>query len=278
MKYSIFTVMSPVYDFQGIASALRANGYNGVEWRVGKAAPSVLPSPMPTRDRLYWEYNRCTLDMNNIERDAALAKAACDKNGLECYMLSSYLPTSEYEQIERLMATARSVGAKAVRLFPSRYDPSLDYVALFGQAQKDIKIVEQLAKQYGVLAVLEQHMGTIIPSASAAYRLVENMNPQWIGIVFDAGNMVYEGYEQYMLGMQLLGKYVHHVHIKDAKVVNGVASFTPIGQGDVRFEKLLEAVKYIGYDKYLSFEDFSIESSDAEKLKNNITYIKGLVG
>lgn len=278
MKYSIFTVMSPTADFLGIARQLKANGYDGVEWRVSKAPPETPPDPMPARERLYWEYNRCTLDMDHIERDAALAKAACDAAGIECHMLSGYLPTGEFAQIERLMAAAKGVGAKAVRLFPARYDPSLNYVQLFDQAKSDMRTVERLAKSYGVPAVLEQHMDTIIPSASAAYRLVQECSPDWIGIVFDAGNMVYEGYEQYMLGMQLLGKYIHHVHIKDAKKVDGAAAWAPIGQGDVRFEKLFDALRYIGYDGYLSFEDFSTDFSDAEKLSRNITYIKGLVG
>ena len=37
-----------------------------------------------------------------------------------------------------------------------------------------------------------------------------------LGIIHDVGNMVYEGYERYEMGLSILGPYLAHVHVKSA--------------------------------------------------------------
>ena len=104
-----------------------------------------------------------------------------------------------------------------------------------------------------------------------------------IGVVFDAGNMVYEGFENYQFGMELLDRHVHHVHIKDStwapnKEGKLAPGFAEIGKGVVNYEKLFDALHKIGYDNYLSFEDFSISKSDDDKLRDNLAFIKEKLG
>ena len=142
-----------------------------------------------------------------------------------------------------------------------------------------------MAAHYQTGIVLEIHMGNMIPSASAARRLLDGLDPRHIGVIYDAGNMVHEGYEQYQMGMELLGPYLHHIHIKDACwTINPAAAdsrykvdWCPIGQGVVDFPALFRAMKKVGYSGYLSFEDFSNKQSDEAKLAGNLTYIRSLV-
>ena len=65
-------------------------------------------------------------------------------------------------------------------------------------------------------ANIETHFGNIAASASLAHRLVSQFDPQFIGVVYDPGNMVYEGYECWRTGFELLGPYLHEVHAKNA--------------------------------------------------------------
>lgn len=283
MKYSVFTVMTPSWAPEELAGRLAAAGYNGIEWRVEKALKAT-PDPIPPRDLWYWNYNKATLDVDEIETEAPRAAVICKKSGLEMLSLASYLTPGEFEKIERVMKAARDTGARMIRLFPYRYHDGDNYVELFNKARREMHTVCEMAKQYGVEANLEIHMDTIIPSASAAYRLVEGLNSDYVGFVYDAGNMTREGYEQYSLGMQLLDRYIHHVHIKDGGVFrtekDGRPVFTPewtvIGQGAVNFEKQRDALRLIGYDRYLSFEDFTCVQSDEDKLAHNIAYIRSV--
>ena len=282
MKYSIFTVMSPAATPEEIAKKLRQFGYDGVEWRV-RDRVAATPDPLPPRDQWYWQYNRATLALDDIEREAARAAALCEENGLEKLSLASYLMPREIEAIERLLSAAKGNGFRMIRLFPDRYDGTRAYPELFGEVRSAMKEVELLAKAYGVEVNLEIHMDTIIPSASAACRLIEGLDEALIGVVYDAGNMVYEGYEQYQFGLELLGRHVHHVHIKDARqeaLPGGgyQARFCPIGEGQVRFDRLFAALKKQGYDGFFSFEDFSDKYPDDEKLTRNLAYIRALWG
>ena len=282
MKYSIFTVMSPASTVEEIAQKLKRFGYDGVEWRV-KDRVIAPPDPLPEKSQWYWSYNRATLAMDDIENEATRAAAICEANGLEKLSLASYLMPRELESIERLLSAARANGFRMIRLFPDRYEGNRAYPVLFGGVRAAMKQVEQLAKTYGVQVNLEIHMETIIPSASAAYRLIEGLDESLIGVVYDAGNMVYEGYEQYQFGLELLGRHVHHVLIKDARqeaLPGGgyQAKFCPIGEGQVRFDRLFAALKKQGYDGFFSFEDFSDKYPDDEKLTRNLAYIRALWG
>ena len=74
MKYSIFTVMAPGCTVEQIGEKLQAHGYDGVEWRVGRRVEEE-PQPLPARAQWYWEYNRATLNLEDIEKEAAWAAA-----------------------------------------------------------------------------------------------------------------------------------------------------------------------------------------------------------
>ena len=76
--------------------------------------------------------------------------------------------------------------------------------------------MSELAKKYRIKIAFHIHHGTIIPSASAAFRFISNFSPEYMGVIYDPGNMVFEGYENFRLGLDLLGKYIFHVHVKNA--------------------------------------------------------------
>jgi len=59
-------------------------------------------------------------------------------------------------------------------------------------------------------------MNTMTPSPALAERLVSHFDPRHVGVILDAGNMVYEGFETYSLAVDLLGPYLAHVHVKNA--------------------------------------------------------------
>ena len=54
-------------------------------------------------------------------------------------------------------------------------------------------------------------MDTLISSPSAAYRALEGFDPAHIGLIFDPGTMVNEGFEDYQKSFELLGDYIAHI-------------------------------------------------------------------
>jgi sugar phosphate isomerase/epimerase len=127
---------------------------------------------------------------------------------------------------------------------------------------------------------VEIHHGTICPSASSAYRLVSHFDPEAIGVIYDPGNMVFEGFEDYRLGIELLGPYLAHVHIKNAAYTipekGGVwiPCWAPLEDGVVNFTWLFTALQEAGYDGWLSMEDFSEARPSGEELRHNYDFIQ----
>jgi sugar phosphate isomerase/epimerase len=283
MKYAAFTVQMPEYEHEQVYQKLKAFGFDGVEWRVGSVIIQT-PDPLPPKEMWYWQYNKATLDVNNPEQYIEKIKAWTAQYGIEPLSLASYLEPDRYDGLEKLCKAAKAMGCRMVRVFPFRYDGTKNYNDLFKRAKNSLGKLEEIASGYDVELNFEIHMDTIIPSASSAMRLLEGRNPRLLGVVYDCGNMVHEGYEQYKMGLELLGDFVHHIHIKDAawtidhtreKVF--MPKWSPIGEGSVDFAALASAIHSVGYDRYVSFEDFSGKHSCDEKLINSLAYMKSLL-
>ncbi len=278
MKYSIFTVMAPEFTPEELVGKLAPLGYDGVEWRV----VTVLKKE---KEISFWSGNKCSFSLQTLEEKADYVKSITEKENLEICNLATYLKVDELERIEKVMQAAKVVACPQIRVSTPFYERGLNYNDLFEKTQESLKKVEKLASKYGIKALLELHMGSIIPSASAAYRLVSLFDPDCIGVVYDPGNMVYEGYENWQMGIQLLGEYLAHVHVKNSswaiekKDENGIFFWKPtsarLKEGIVEWKQVMDDLKAVGYEGYLSFEDFSDVPTE-EKLAENIEYLKSL--
>ena len=184
------------------------------------------------------------------------------------------------------MTPANIMDCRNIRVNLPFYDEKENYNSMFGRAREQAEVIEKLAEETGVRVTFEIHMGSIIPSASAAYRFVSGFNPRYIGVIYDVGNMVHEGFENYKLGLELLGEYIANVHIKnyiwkltetDKDGVDLWASVPcPLKKGTANIRKFVGLLEHTGYDGFLSVEDFSNEQDTYSKLKSNIQFLKAL--
>ena len=279
MKYSVFTVMTPEFTPKEIVGKLARLSYKGIEWRV------VTVLEKKEKKASFWKGNKCTLSLQTLREKADYIKKVTEKENLKICNLATYLKANEFEKIERAMQIAKIMSCPQIRVNAPEYERGLNYNSLFEKTKKNLEKVEKLASKYGIKALLELHMGNIIPSASAAYRLVSSFDPNYIGVIYDPGNMIYEGYENWQMGMQLLGEYLAHIHIKNAswviekKVRNGIFFWKPtwgrLKEGFVNWKQVMGDLKTVGYEGYLSFEDFS-DIPTEKKLAENIEYLKSL--
>ena len=277
-KYAVFSVMCPEYDLEQTAAVVASLGFDGVEWRVTKK------SPEPIKEISYWRGNKSTVDVDDIESSLPLAGKIANRHKLAMPILGTYLRCHEHEMIGRVMRASAEVGCYKMRIGVPGYDGSRPYPDLYEEAVRDYAKVAQLAAKYGVQACLEMHMDIITPSAGLAHRIVSHFDPAQVGVIFDPGNMVVEGYEQYQMALELLGPYLSHVHAKNClweKVgeEDGVAKWqwkmAAVKQGQADWTAIVAALKKVGYDGWLSFEDFS-EGETGTKLSEALAYLKAL--
>lgn len=273
MKISVFTVMLPDLTPEEAAAALSAAGYDGVEWRV-----TITPPERQQEAPSYWGNNLCTLapTPEDAERARRLSQAA----GLQLPGLGTYIAMGDVEMVERVMHFAQIAGAPQVRVGVGRDLKNHTYAELFEQTRAFLDNVVPLARRTGIKALVETHPNTISPSASSAYRLVEGFDPEYVGVIYDPGNLVHEGYEDYRIGIPLLGPYLAHVHLKNGAFSRppegGVWSpaAAPLEDGVVNFRTLFTVLKQAGYSGWLGVEDFSGVRSSRETLRHNLSFIR----
>ena len=277
-RYAAFTVMMPEFTLQEAASQLKRLGYNGVEWRVH----NVPDQPIAETD--FWAGNKATVDINAILKNAAEIRKLSDDHGLEIVGLGTYLSYKLLDDVERCMEAARIMGCGSIRVSPASYDGSENYNDLYEEAVEGYARVEDLARDYRVRANIELHHGRICASASLAYRFVSNFDPDFVGVIYDPGNMICEGFENWQLGLEMLGPYLSYVHVKNAAWVedytaDGVKHWktevVPLKQGFVSWADVLTALDRAGYRGWLSFEDFA-PGDTLDKLADDIAYMRSL--
>lgn len=262
MKLSVFTVATPDLQPEELAKAAADAGIEGIEWRF-KEIPADAAKEKPS----FWRHNRCSMDPNGTQEDWLRFQQAADKHGLRSLAVVPYLTCGDVEGTEKVMQAAKLIGASFIRVGIPGYDRKRNYNELYDQAVRYLHEVQDLAAAYGVKGVVETHHLTITPSAGLTHRLVSHFNPQHIGVLYDPGNMVHEGYENYRMGLELLGPYLAHVHVKnggyrkmpaeDGTSAAWSGEWVPLDQGAVPWKQVIQDLQSVGYEGYYGIEDFS---------------------
>lgn len=277
MKFSVFTASTPDLTPEQLVDTLKDCGYDAVEWRVAKI-PEDQKDAAPTS----WGNNLCTIDPDITDAELDELLKLTRQRSLEVSCLLPYLNVGDLKGTENVMRIAKKLGAKKVRLARGVYDRTVNYNVLFEEFRKYLHAVQEMAQTYGIRGLIETHHFSITPSASLAHRLVDGFNPQHIGVMYDPGNLVYEGFENFRKGLELIGPYLSHVHVKNANWLrmeqpeDGTA-WAPLPGGAVDWRQVLVDLKSVGYDDYLGFEDFSQSKPTRELLKFNIDYIRSIL-
>lgn len=249
MKLGVYSCMTPDLQAEELCPALQENGYEAVEWTIGYRKAVWDPSSE-------WHVRFSHLD-EDIPRFRRLSR----EYNLPIAGLGSIVSIHDTDLFPQVLDVAARLECPQVRLVSRGYNGSQSYRTLFDEARRALENVEKVSASTGVKALIEIHMRTIVPSASAAYRLVEEFNPEHVGVLFDPGNMVHEGMENWQMGMELLGPYLAHVHVKNYgwfrdKQSDWAPETTPLDEGIADYGSIIQSLRKVGYDGYLCLEDF----------------------
>jgi hexulose-6-phosphate isomerase len=210
----------------------------------------------------------------NSSREEVEKIAACAKdNGIELYSLASglsfrYSPTASdpavrekaqmilHKQIE----IASWLGCETILVIPGfvnadfvanceiveydvAYERGLDYV------KKGLPFAEEKKIELGI----ENVWNKFLLSPLEMRDFIDSFNNPFSCAYFDVGNVLYSGYPEHWI--KILNKRIKKVHIKDyRRAAGGLHGFVDLLSGDVNFPAVMEALKAIGYDGWLTTE------------------------
>lgn len=278
MRFSICTASTPDWTPAEAVAEFADAGYEGVEWRVVDQDPSPDGAPG------FWAGNRCTWPFSGLLDGVAEIRRTTEAAGLSMSALGTYVACDRPDDVDVAMRAAVALGVGQVRVTVPRYRPTESFRAVWDRRRAEFAEVARLAARHGVRALVEIHHMTPVLSPHAAAAFVDGLDPRHVGVIHDAGNMVYEGWAPYRLGLEVLGAYLSHVHLKNARWArvgtrpDGSADWrpemSPLRDGVVDVPALFAALHQVGYDGWVALEDFSTEQPLAARVRDNLTYAR----
>ncbi|OIH93977.1 MULTISPECIES: sugar phosphate isomerase/epimerase [unclassified Curtobacterium] len=286
MKFSVFTASTPDWTPSEAAQTLAEQGWDGIEWR-------VVDDRTEDGSSGFWAGNRSTWQFSGIADRVGEIARITEAAGLGYSGIGGYQPVSDHEGTETMLRVTSELGARQVRVTMPWYRREQErtgatYPQLFDRTRADLEWAAGRAAELGVKALVELHHMTITPSASAALRLVDGLDPEHVGVIHDLGNLVIEGQEDHLAAFELLGPYLAHAHVKNARWVDtgetradGSSTWrnewAPLRTGQASVSEYLDALRQVGYDGWVTIEDFSTDLPLAARTADNLAYLRSLV-
>lgn len=291
MKFSVFTASTPDWTPSQAASTLAEQGWDGIEWRIVDDRPAdgaEVPS-----GRSFWAGNNSTWQFTGIEDNVGEIARITDAAGLEYSGIGGYQQASNRGGVDTMLRVTSELGARQVRVSMPMYRQEKErtgetYAQIFDRTRADLEWAVSRATELGVKALVELHHMTITPSASAALRLVDGLDPAHVGVIHDLGNLVIEGQEDHLAAFELLGPYLAHAHVKNARWVDTGDTradgstvwrneWAPLRTGQASVSEYLDALRQVGYDGWVTIEDFSTDLPLEARTADNLAYLESLV-
>jgi len=206
-------------------------------------------------------------------------KIAAEKYGIDNYQahapFPSYAPDPEYNEymigvLEKTIMGCASIGCHRLVIHPFylQYDVQLDPEAEWKANMEGYARLIPAAKKYGVMILLEnmiiryrgrRYLGTCCSNAEMACRYVDTLNEmageKVFGFCVDTGHLLVAGLDLKKF-IVTLGHRIEafHVHDNDGNLDQHIAPY----MGLLDWDRFVEALREIGYNKTLCFETFGI--------------------
>lgn len=156
--------------------------------------------------------------------------------------------------------TAQALGAETILVVPGyvgvdfvEHAVPVDYLAAYERAQEAIAALADHARGTGVNIGVENVWNKFLLSPLEMRRFIDEIDDPLVGVYFDIGNALLNGYPQHWI--RALGARILKVHVKDyRRSPGGFDSFVDLLAGDVDFPDVAAALIEIGYSSFCTAE------------------------
>lgn len=173
------------------------------------------------------------------------------------------------EIVKNLIYTAKELEADTVLLVPGVVDENVTYTEAYNNALNSLMELKPYIEEMKVDVGIENVWNKFLTSAFEMRDFIDKIDCEYVGSYFDIGNVLINGYPEYWI--EILGKRIKKVHIKDFKTNaggGGYFGFVDLGAGDVNWTRVMEALRKIGYDDYISCEVATYDVCPQTSLEN----------
>lgn len=156
------------------------------------------------------------------------------------------------ELFRHTLEIAKILEAKYIRMFsffmPEGEDPSQYREEVLNRWRAFI----EAAEGSGITLLHENEKDIYGDTAERCLDLLSSLDCDYVRLTFDPANFVQCGEETYPKAFNMLKDYIEYMHIKDAKADS--KQVVPAGQGDGKFVEILDELRKMNYQGFLSLE------------------------
>jgi hexulose-6-phosphate isomerase len=246
---------------------------------------SMLPKEMSVADRFKLArdtgFKVVQAPTTPDQKEAEELKKAADAAGIRIdsvmnmahwkYPLSSSNPSDVAKSMEGMRTSlhnAKLWGSDAVLLVPAVVNPQTSYHEAWVRSQKQIRKLLPLAEELKVEISIEEVWNKFLLSPLEMRTYIDEFRSPWVKAWFDVGNVVLYGYPQDWI--HTLGKRIDKVHLKDFKVEHSCFEWVNLGDGQVMWPAVRQALVDIGYSGSVICELKSGDEAYLRDLSNRI--------
>lgn len=241
---SFSTLGCPDWPFEKIVNFAADNKYDAIEIRGILRELDLTKTPQFSSEE-------------NIKKTLQLMH---DKNlGFSDLGSSAALHFSEGEErqknldeAKRFIDLAQRISCPYIRVFPNDFPENQTHEKTIELIVDGLKQLGDYAADKNVTVLLETH-GKVVYTADLLNIMRQTKHPH-VGLVWDAYNMWSVTKESPASVYASLKDYIHHTHIKDAKMINGKEQYVLLGTGNSAIFEAIDILVKNKFPGYYSFE------------------------
>ncbi|WMJ23265.1 sugar phosphate isomerase/epimerase family protein [Paludicola sp. MB14-C6] len=202
-----------------------------------------------------FEMNQVDIDkMKAILKGTGLKVCCISAPFFKCDIDNKQEIEEHIEGLKRCIHIAKELGCSLIRGFT--FWNKGDFEQSISDIVKKFQEPIVLLKQANMLLALEFDPTVYTTNAKRAVMVLKELNSPYVKALWDPGNDIYDEEEEcpYPDGYEMIKPYLVHMHLKDAKRVNGKPEAMIIGKGDFDFVGQFKALLNDGYQGYVSLE------------------------
>jgi sugar phosphate isomerase/epimerase len=243
------------YSLTEAVSRLAAIGYEGVE--IMADVPHAWPAGLlhEQKEAIRRALGQHGMGISNI--NGFMMNAVGDPR--QPYWHPSWIERDrDYRQIRidhtrRTLSLARELGAPSITTEPGGpLEPGGSWSEAMRLFVEGLKPVAEHAEKENVRLLIEPEPGLLIENSDQFCELMQHIDSPAVGLNFDIGHFYCVGDDPATAIPRLAG-YIRHFHLEDI-AANRVHRHLIPGEGAIDFQAVLQAIRSIGYDGWITVE------------------------
>ena len=213
------------------------------------------------------------VSLKSTEKDLISVKNQAKDAGIELYSVACglywdyWLNADSKEEREKAkdivkcqLNTAKILGADTILVIPGCVNADfvstekvVDYKTTYERSLEAMMELKEYAEKLEVSIGLENVWNKFLTSPMEMRAFIDKIGSNFVGSYFDVGNVYFNGYPEHWI--TILADKIKKVHFKDyRRVAGGLHGFVDLLAGDIDYPKVMEALKSVGYDGWVSAE------------------------